>query len=61
MEKKPRGRPPKDKSAMLAPITLRLPAPMMAQIEAIIKARSMEGVDKATVVRELIAKGLKKS
>ena len=57
---KKRGRPPKEASAMLSPVTLRLPKPMMDEIDAIVEARSLEGVDKATVIRELIAKGLRK-
>jgi hypothetical protein len=52
------GRPPKGEEAMMAPITIRLPAAMRAEIDAIQAAR-MDAPDTAAVVRELIAEGLK--
>jgi hypothetical protein len=51
------GRPPKGEETMMAPITIRLPPAMTAEIEAIMAAR-MDAPDKATVIRELIAAGL---
>ena len=43
---------------MLQPITLRLTIEMMECIESLVESRAREGVDKATIVRELIAKAL---
>lgn len=45
---------------MLKPITIRLPHAMVERIEAIVVERALEGVDKASVVRELIAESLKR-
>lgn len=42
---------------MLEPITIRLPAPMMQQIEAIMGKR-LDAPDKSAVVRELLADAL---
>lgn len=42
---------------MLEPITIRLPGPMVAQIDKLRKAR-LDAPDKSTLIRELIAKGL---
>lgn len=55
---KKRGRPTKHAQAMLQPITLRLTSEMMECIESLVESRAREGVDKATIVRELIAKAL---
>lgn len=42
---------------MMQPITIRLPQAMMDAIEAEVERRKMEGVDKATVIREWLARG----
>lgn len=42
---------------MLAPITIRLPEPMMREIEAL-QADRMDQPDKSQVIRELLAKAL---
>lgn len=42
---------------MLAPVTVRFPAPMMREIEAI-QASRMDAPDKGQVIRELVARGL---
>ena len=52
-----RGRPPKDGTAMLEPITIRLPPEMARKIEAI-RAKRLDAPDKATIIRELLAKAL---
>lgn len=52
-----RGRPPKDKSTMLNPITVRFPAQMMDEIERL-AAQRMDQPDKSQIVRELVAKGI---
>lgn len=57
MTKDGRGRPPKHGSAMLEPVTIRLPPPMMRRIEKIMASR-LDAPDKSTVIRELIAKAL---
>ena len=59
MTKPRKGRPPKAGKAMLVPMTLRLPEPMAREIDAIVEERAMEGADKSTVMRELLADGLK--
>lgn len=43
---------------MLSPVTLRLPEVMLTEIERIVESRALEGVDRAQVIRELIARGL---
>lgn len=42
---------------MLAPITIRLPEPMMQRIEAL-QAGRMDQPDKSQIIRELLAKAL---
>jgi hypothetical protein len=59
MKQAKRGRPPKGAEAMLAPVTVRFPVPMMREIEAI-QASRMDAPDKGQVIRELVAKGLEK-
>ena len=44
---------------MLAPITIRLPEPMMREIE-VLQAGRMDAPDKSQVIRELLAKALHK-
>ena len=44
---------------MLVPITIRLPAQMNEEIEAIVMEKALEGADKSTVMRELLAIGLR--
>ncbi len=56
--KRPRGRSPKDNVAMLEPVTIRLPAPMVRQLEAI-QAKRLDAPDKSTLIRELLAKAIK--
>lgn len=56
MEKRRRGRPIKDDS-LLEPITIRLPLPMMREIENRM-AKRLDAPDKSTIIRELLAKGL---
>lgn len=56
-EKRPVGRPPKHADAMLAPVTIRFPKPMMEAIEAI-QAGRLDAPDKGAVVRELVAEAL---
>jgi len=57
MTKTKRGRPPKGKETMMAPITVRLPPAMMQEIEEI-QAGRMDAPDKGQVIRELLAKAL---
>lgn len=57
MTQRSRGRPPKGDEAMMQPITIRLPQAMMDAIEAEVEKRKMEGIDKATVIREWLARG----
>jgi Arc/MetJ-type ribon-helix-helix transcriptional regulator len=45
---------------MLEPITIRLPAPMMKQIEAMM-AKRLDAPDKSQVVRELLADALSRT
>jgi hypothetical protein len=52
------GRPPKGDDAMLQPITIRLPAEMMRQIE-VLRAGRLDAPDKSTIIRELLAKALR--
>jgi hypothetical protein len=52
-----RGRPPKGDDAMLQPVTIRLPAEMVRQIE-VIRAGRLDAPDKSTIIRELLAKAL---
>ncbi|KAB2918515.1 MAG: hypothetical protein F9K29_08080 [Hyphomicrobiaceae bacterium] len=59
MSKPKKGRPPKAGKAMLVPITIRLPAQMNEEIEAIVMEKALEGADKSTVMRELLAIGLR--
>ncbi len=55
---KKRGRPEKkDGDIMLNPITIRLPEPMMVEIESMMSAR-LDAPDKSAVIRELIAMGI---
>ena len=42
---------------MLNPITIRLPEPMMVEIEGMMSAR-LDAPDKSAVIRELIAMGI---
>jgi Ribbon-helix-helix protein, copG family len=56
MSKPKKGRPPKPET-LLEPITIRLPEPMMRQIEARM-AKRLDAPDKSTMIRELIAKAL---
>lgn len=42
---------------MLEPVTIRFPAPMMAEIEAIMASR-LDGPDKSATVRELVAEAI---
>jgi hypothetical protein len=51
------GRPPKGDDAMLQPVTIRLPAEMVRQIEAL-RAGRLDAPDKSTLIRELLAKAL---
>ncbi len=54
-----RGRPPiAGDKAMMSPITVRFPAPMMREIDAIMVSRPLEQPDKGQIVRELIAEAL---
>ena len=57
-QKQPRGRPAKHGAPMLKPITIRLPEPMMDRIEELMHDR-LDGPDKSSIIRELIAKALK--
>ena len=52
-----RGRPPKDRTAMLEPITIRFPPAMMAEIDTIIAER-LDAPEKGAIIRELIAEAL---
>ena len=56
---KRRGRPPRHGDALLGPITLRLPEPMMAEIDRLMGVR-LDAPDKSAVIRELIAAGLQR-
>lgn len=56
--KRSRGRSPKDNVVMLEPITIRLPEPMVRQLEAI-QAKRLDAPDKSTLIRELLAKAIK--
>lgn len=58
METKRKGRPPKAKSAMLAPVTLRLPKAVLEELDMRVADRANEGIDRATVIREVMAAGL---
>jgi hypothetical protein len=51
------GRPPLDVKAMMRPIPVRFPEPMIAEIEAIMAAR-MDQPDKGAVIRELVAEAI---
>jgi hypothetical protein len=51
------GRPPRGEEAMLQPVTIRLPAEMVRQIEAL-RAGRLDAPDKSTLIRELLAKAL---
>jgi Arc/MetJ-type ribon-helix-helix transcriptional regulator len=42
---------------MLQPVTIRLPAEMVRQIEAL-RATRLDAPDKSTLIRELLAKAL---
>lgn len=55
--RRPGGRPPAGDRAMLSPITIRFPTPMMQQIEEIMAAR-LDSPDKGAIVRELVAEAL---
>jgi hypothetical protein len=57
MEKTRLGRPPKYGDALMTPITIRLPAPMMVAIESI-QAGRMDAPDKSGVIRELLAEAI---
>jgi Arc/MetJ-type ribon-helix-helix transcriptional regulator len=59
MSKRGKGRPPREGEAMLEPITVRLPKAMMERIDAIVEKRALEGVDKSSVIRELLARALR--
>lgn len=55
---KPRmGRPPKGDKAMLQPTTVRLPAPMLAEIDSIVASR-YDAPERGAVIRELLAEAL---
>jgi hypothetical protein len=56
--KNARGRRPKADVAMLEPITIRLPALMVRQLEAI-QAKRLDAPDKSSLIRELLAKAIK--
>ncbi|MFM9850604.1 MAG: hypothetical protein ACKVP3_26180 [Hyphomicrobiaceae bacterium] len=43
---------------MLVPITIRLPAQLNAEIEKIVDQQSLAGLDKSTVIRELLAEAV---
>lgn len=43
---------------MLAPATLRLPKAMLEELDARVADRALEGVDRATVIREVMAAGI---
>jgi metal-responsive CopG/Arc/MetJ family transcriptional regulator len=43
---------------MLTPITIRIPRPLMAEIEKIVEQNAMAGLDKSTVIRELLAEAV---
>ena len=55
--KRGRGRPPMGEKALMEPISIRFPTPMMRAIEAI-AAKRMDQPDKAAVIRELVAEAL---
>jgi hypothetical protein len=55
--KRRRGRPPKADEAMLEPITIRLTKMMVREIDRKREGR-LDGADRSTMIRELIAKGL---
>jgi hypothetical protein len=55
--KRGRGRPPIGGKALMAPLSIRFPAPMMEQIEGI-AARRLDQPDKASLIRELVAEAL---
>lgn len=53
------GRPAKGEAALLGPITLRFPKPVLEEIRAIVAERAaIDGADQSTVVRELVSKAL---
>jgi hypothetical protein len=53
------GRPPRYEKAMLKPITLRLPVPIVRRLEKHVNLRKMkDGADKTQIIRELISSGL---
>lgn len=51
------GRPPKSDAAMLAPIMVRFPGPMVEEIDRIV-AQRLDQPDRSSVIRELIAEAL---
>ncbi len=51
------GRPPKADKAMLQPTTVRLPEPMMEEIDAIVASR-YDAPERGAVIRELLAEAL---
>ena len=51
------GRPPLEAEAMLDPIVVRLPKPLVREIEAIMASRA-DQPKKGQVIRELLAAGL---
>jgi hypothetical protein len=55
--KRPRGRPSLGADTMSDHLHIRVPAAMLARIDAIRDAR-LDGADRAQVVRELLAKAL---
>ena len=54
-----RGRPPKGEAAMMPPITIRIPRPMMEAIEAEQEAAAFRGAGKGDVIRELLEEALR--
>ena len=56
--KRGRGRPSVYPTAMLEPITIRLPKDMVEQLAAI-RSKRMDAPDKASLIRELLARAIK--
>lgn len=53
-----RGRPPKGEKTMMAPIAVRFPEAMRAELERI-QASRLDAPDLSAVVRELVAEAIK--
>lgn len=59
MQQAKRGRPPKGEELLMKAITVRFPAAMMRQIQAIAETRA-DRPEKGQVIRELCALALEK-